>query len=145
MKRLFRSRNNKVIAGVCGGIGEYFNIDPVLIRLVWGILFFIGGAGLLGYIIAWIIIPESIESQVSTMNSEEINQVQLKIGNTPQILIGLFLVFIGAVLLIRDCWYLDQIFRDIFRFSWKYLLPGLLIGFGIYIIANSKRSKSENN
>ncbi|MBN2602155.1 MAG: hypothetical protein JXR87_09195, partial [Candidatus Marinimicrobia bacterium] len=102
-------------------------------------------AGLLGYIIAWIIIPESIESQVSAMNSEEINQVQLKIGNTPQILIGLFLVFIGAVLLIRDCWYLDQIFRDIFRFSWKYLLPGLLIGFGIYIIANSKRSKSENN
>jgi phage shock protein C len=57
-KRLLRSKNNKIIAGVCGGIGEYFNVDPVLIRLIWVIITLMGGAGILAYIIAWIIIPE---------------------------------------------------------------------------------------
>jgi len=58
IKRLYRSKKNRVIAGVCGGIGEYFNIDPTLIRLIWILLVFAGGSGILAYIIAWIIIPE---------------------------------------------------------------------------------------
>ena len=58
-KRLLRSKNNKMIAGVCGGIGEYFGIDPTIVRLLWVLLtFFSGGVGVLAYIIAWIIIPE---------------------------------------------------------------------------------------
>jgi phage shock protein PspC (stress-responsive transcriptional regulator) len=57
-KRLYRSRLDKVLGGVCGGIGKYFTIDPVLIRVVWAISFFAGGVGLLAYIVAWIIIPE---------------------------------------------------------------------------------------
>ena len=57
-KRLYRSKSNKIIAGVCGGIGEYFGVDPVLIRLLWVIFTLMGGAGVLAYIIAWIIIPE---------------------------------------------------------------------------------------
>jgi len=142
MKKLYRSRKNKIIAGVCGGVGEYLEVDPVLIRLVWGILFFIGGAGLLGYIIAWIIIPERVDDPGSVTDSEKENHVEVKTSYTPQLLIGLFLVFIGAVLLIRDWWYLDQIFRDIFRFSWKYLLPALLIGLGIYVIVKNDKSAS---
>ena len=145
MKRLYRSRNNKIIGGVCGGVGEYFNIDPVLIRLIWGILSFIGGAGLLGYIIAWIIIPERIGDFSSAMDSEKENHIEVKTSYTPQLLIGLFLVFIGAILLFRDWWYLDMIFRDVFRFSWKYLLPVLLIGFGIYVIVKGDRSKTDYN
>jgi phage shock protein PspC (stress-responsive transcriptional regulator) len=58
VKRLYRSKKNRVIAGVCGGIGEYFNIDPTLIRLLWILFVFAGGSGILAYIIAWIIIPE---------------------------------------------------------------------------------------
>lgn len=58
MKRLYRSRTNKVIAGVCGGIGEYFDVDPVLIRLIWIMFVFIGLSGVLAYIIAWIVIPK---------------------------------------------------------------------------------------
>jgi phage shock protein C len=57
MKKLYRSKNNKIIAGVCGGIGEYFNIDPTIIRLLW-LLISITGGGLVAYIIAWIIIPK---------------------------------------------------------------------------------------
>jgi len=56
-KRLFRSRSSRVIAGVCGGIGEYFNIDPVIVRIIWVVVTLLGGAGLLAYIIAWIAIP----------------------------------------------------------------------------------------
>ena len=57
VKRLIRSNKNKMIAGVCGGIGEYMNVDPTIIRLIW-VLFSLTGAGVLAYIIAWIIIPE---------------------------------------------------------------------------------------
>jgi phage shock protein PspC (stress-responsive transcriptional regulator) len=57
MKRLTKS-NNKMICGVCGGIGEYLGIDPTVVRLLWVLLSVLGGAGLLAYIIAAIIIPE---------------------------------------------------------------------------------------
>lgn len=56
-KRLYRSSVNCMICGVCGGIGEYFNIDPTLVRLGWILFSFLGGSGILAYIIAAIIIP----------------------------------------------------------------------------------------
>ena len=59
-KKLMRSSTNKMICGVCGGIGEYFNIDPTVIRLIWAILTVGGfGSGLLVYIIAAVVIPEN--------------------------------------------------------------------------------------
>ena len=57
-KRLYRTRANRVFAGICSGVGIYFNVDPVIVRLLWVIFTFAGGAGLLAYIIAWIIVPE---------------------------------------------------------------------------------------
>ena len=59
-KRLFRSRKDRILGGVCGGLGNYLNIDPVLVRVVWAILFFAAGVGFLAYILAWIIIPEEV-------------------------------------------------------------------------------------
>ena len=56
-KRLYRSVSNRMLSGVCGGIGEYFDIDPTLVRLAWVILTCFGGAGIWAYIIAAIIIP----------------------------------------------------------------------------------------
>ena len=59
VKRLLRSENNRIIGGVCGGIGEYLGVDPTIVRLIWVLFAFISmGAGILVYIIAWIIIPE---------------------------------------------------------------------------------------
>ncbi len=52
MKRLYRSRTNKIIAGVCGGIAEYTNIDPTIVRLLWLLVSLIWGAGIVAYIIA---------------------------------------------------------------------------------------------
>jgi len=57
-KRLFRSKSNRIIAGVCGGVGEYFGIDPTVVRLLWVLFTFLGGSGILAYIICWIVIPE---------------------------------------------------------------------------------------
>ena len=57
-KKLYKSRSNRMICGVCGGIGEYFKIDPTIIRLVWAVLILVVGVGLLAYIIAALIIPE---------------------------------------------------------------------------------------
>lgn len=63
-KRLHRSNENKVIAGVCGGIAEYFDMDPTLIRLAWSLFCALGGSGVLAYIIAAIIIPEKTAGDV---------------------------------------------------------------------------------
>ncbi len=57
-KRLYRSKNNSMIAGVCGGLGEYFDMDPTFIRLLWILFILAGGSGILAYIIAWIVIPQ---------------------------------------------------------------------------------------
>lgn len=56
MKKLYKSNKNKMIDGVCGGIAEYFNADPTLIRLAW-VLFSCVGCGIIAYIIAAVIIP----------------------------------------------------------------------------------------
>ena len=58
VKRLYRTKEkDSILGGVCGGIGDYFNVDPVLIRLVWVLFFFAWGTGVIAYLIAWIIIP----------------------------------------------------------------------------------------
>ena len=56
-KKLYKSETNRMLAGVCGGIAEYFNIDPTLVRLGWVVFCALGGSGLLAYIIMAIIMP----------------------------------------------------------------------------------------
>ena len=58
-RRLYKSNENKMIDGVCGGIAEYFGIDPTLVRLGWALFCALGGSGFLAYIIAAIIIPRN--------------------------------------------------------------------------------------
>ena len=58
-KKLYKSNQNKMIDGVCGGIAEYFGIDPTVVRLIWALFSLMGGSGILAYIIAAIIIPRN--------------------------------------------------------------------------------------
>ena len=60
-KKLYKSDTNKKIDGVCGGIGEYFNVDPTMIRLAWIVFVCLGGSGILAYIIAAIVMPREAE------------------------------------------------------------------------------------
>lgn len=71
-KRLYKSNKNAVLCGVCGGIGEYFHVDPVVIRLAWVVFCCLGGSGIIAYIIAAIIIPKKpIGDTYSKINEEE--------------------------------------------------------------------------
>ncbi len=56
-KRLYRSRTESMLGGVCGGLGDYFNMDPSIFRLIFILLFLLGGHGLLIYIILWLVLP----------------------------------------------------------------------------------------
>lgn len=59
-KKLYRDMSNKMIAGVCSGLANYFDIDPTIVRLLWLALFFCAGGGLFAYLIAMIIIPSNM-------------------------------------------------------------------------------------
>lgn len=56
-KRLYRSESQRMLCGVCGGIAEYFNIDPTIVRLIWVVLGLMGFSGVVAYIIAAIVMP----------------------------------------------------------------------------------------
>lgn len=63
MKQLMRIREGKILGGVCGGIGKYFDFDPVLIRILWVVLTCLSvGIGVIVYIAAWILMPEETEN-----------------------------------------------------------------------------------
>ena len=58
-KKLYKSNQNKMLDGVCGGIAEYFGLDPTVVRLIWALFSLMGGCGILAYIIAAVIIPRN--------------------------------------------------------------------------------------
>ena len=61
-RKLYRSQTNRMVAGVCGGMAEYFNIDATLIRILFVVLTVFGGAGLVLYLLMWIIVPEATKA-----------------------------------------------------------------------------------
>ena len=58
-KRLYRSTKDRMVAGICSGLAEYFKIDPTLVRLLFVLFALAGGPGLLAYIVLWIVVPEA--------------------------------------------------------------------------------------
>ncbi len=71
MKKLYRSRNDKMIAGVCAGLADYFGIDPTIVRIIFIILVFAGLGGILVYAILWIITPEEPKITETTIDISE--------------------------------------------------------------------------
>ncbi|MBN2101053.1 PspC domain-containing protein [Candidatus Dojkabacteria bacterium] len=70
-KRIYRSESNRMIAGVCGGIGEYFDVDPTIVRIIWVLVVLFGGSGILVYIILWIVIPTESDVKGATKVGEK--------------------------------------------------------------------------
>ena len=68
-KKLYRSQREKMVAGVCGGLGDYLDLDPTLIRIIWVVITLMGGAGLLAYLIMWIVVPLEPEAGASFTGS----------------------------------------------------------------------------
>jgi phage shock protein PspC (stress-responsive transcriptional regulator) len=57
VKRLYRSKKDILLGGVCGGFAKYFDLDPVLVRIIWFVLCFVGGIGILAYLLFWVFTP----------------------------------------------------------------------------------------
>ncbi|MEJ2053701.1 MAG: PspC domain-containing protein [Calditrichaceae bacterium] len=125
-KRLYRSRANRMIAGVCGGFAEYLNIDPVLVRIAWLAFTFLGGSGLIIYIIGIIIIPENPESYVESEPREKRNDSGLFWGS--------LLILIGAALLLKQFGFFY--YFNIWHLPWKAIWSVLLIIIGILMLYN---------
>lgn len=67
IKRLYRSRENRMVAGVAAGLGEFLGIDATIVRLAFAFSFFLSGAGLLAYLIMWVVVPEEPLASASSM------------------------------------------------------------------------------
>jgi len=141
-KRFLRSKSDRIIGGVCGGLGHYLGIDPVIIRIVWLILFFAGGVGLLAYIIAWIIVPEEGDSPYPETEEKE-GAVAKKDDRGGKLIGGIVLIVLGLLFLIDRHWYFNDFIENFIKMIWKYFLPAVFIGIGIYLISKSKRGESQ--
>ena len=63
-KKLYRSKSDRVLVGVCGGIAEYFNIDPTVVRVIWGVASIFAFAGVIAYIVCAFVIPEKPDNTI---------------------------------------------------------------------------------
>ena len=142
MKKLYRSRQNRMIGGVCGGIAEYFNIDPVIVRIVAVAFFFMGGSALLAYIIGLIVIPNepfglpAAEKQESAPVTATATSPAVKSSSDAvPLALGILLIVIGVVFLLHNIPLFHPYYWRVWHFVRNFFWPSLLIVFGIFIIA----------
>jgi len=147
-KRVFRTNRNKMVAGVASGFAEYFEVDPVLVRIIFIILTLINGIGLLIYLILWLIVPldeekvyntatiNSSDNKADTVNAENLPKDKYDGNDKPtrtnfRFFAGLILILIGAAFLLENIFpFLD--FVDFF--------PVLLIVIGVSILLKSGKN-----
>jgi len=137
-KKLYRSRENAMIAGICAGLADYFKIDSSLVRLATVILIFPGGLSIWAYIIAWIIIPQKplISSPAQDSASGE-NAAATTTSETPaepvesedksRYIVGIILVGLGVLFLLNS-------FNVFVWFSFFKLWPLVLIIVGLFVL-----------
>lgn len=141
-KKFYRSSTDRVIAGVCGGIGEYFQIDPLIIRLIFVLLLIFGGGGLLIYIILWIIMPERDEKrsediahnikQGADKMASEIKSSSTKTNG--RVWVGFIILAIGVIYLMRE-------FFPFLNIGFDKLWPLIIIALGIVILTRPEKVK----
>ena len=143
-KKLYRSRTDSMIAGVCGGLAEYFNIDSSLVRVGMVLFVIAGGAGFLAYIILWIVVPQkplvssTAEGENSVTAEGEADESEEHGRDKGVFLVGIALTVLGALLLMNN--YLP--------FSWLSfgrLWPLLIVFIGIMIIMKGSGGKEDES
>ena len=135
-RALTRSRNS-IIGGVAAGVAEWVNADPALIRIAWALLVPItGGAALLAYIVAWVVIPEAPAAPATGGEPGAEGSAPAPAASTPidqgrtQLLLGGALVLVGLWFLVRE--YLPDI-------DWGFVWPVALVAAGIVILVSATR------
>lgn len=130
-KRLFRSREDQMICGVCSGIAKYFNIDPTIIRILFVIALFSWGTGVLIYIICSIVVPlEPIKRDTYNDFDYTVEEEKHDHGNNNgRTILGIILVIVGVISI------LEKIFN---WFSFDLVWPIAIIGIGFLILTKNK-------
>ncbi|KAA3661499.1 MAG: PspC domain-containing protein [Calditrichaeota bacterium] len=138
-RKIYRSQYDRVIAGVCGGVAEYFNIDLFLVRVIFVLAVFWGGVGIIAYIAAWIIIPENPDEQPREKEPNE------KSSSNAGLIGGLALIFFGFLLLIDeiDFPFNFHALRFHSHFDFGMLLSLVFVGLGIYLLVNKDNDKGD--
>ena len=138
-KKLYRSRVDCKIGGVCAGLAEYFNIDATIVRIIAILLIFADGVGFIGYIIAWIVVPRRpIDTAMEVTQPETVSQGKTRDdGDGLNIMIpGAILIIIGIIFLVKNSWW---------WFDFGDLWPILLIVIGVLmLIKHGKKDDMEN-
>jgi phage shock protein C len=133
-KRLYRSTTDRAVAGVAGGLGEYFGVDPGVIRVVWLIasLLTLGIALVIYALLAWILPKEPPEYAAIKITPR--GDLWPRLKSNPIVLWGALLLLIGALLLAGNLgllpWRIDALWRSLT----SILAPALLIGLGLYLV-----------
>lgn len=139
-KRLYRSRKEKMIAGVAGGLAEYLDIDPVFVRIAFVCLVFFHGAGIIIYFVSALIIPK--EELFGTFKpEEEVNKEMDKLAakarrkSYREKIVGAILIILGGIFLA------DNLLMDI---DFENIFPLLLIAIGSWMVYNTFKKEKEN-
>lgn len=143
-RKLYRSRKDSMISGVCGGLAEYFEVDTVLVRIAAVILALTAhGAGLLAYLIFWIVVPqkpleESLdEGEISQAAGPETSETKTERKNG--------IIFVGAGLIVLGALFLLQNFVPVIFFSIGKLWPVILIVIGILVLKKGAEKKEDES
>lgn len=129
-KRLYRSTGNKVIAGVCSGVAEYFEIDPTIVRIIW-LLSIIPGIGIIAYIICWLAMPEKTPANYISVSESEGGSEQYGVDkDRSKRILGIALIIIGCLFL------LERFSR---WFDMSIIIPLGIIGVGLFVLFNARR------
>jgi phage shock protein C len=143
-KKIYRSEKNRLLAGVAGGLGKYFNFDPVIIRILF-VLLGLSGGGVIFYLILWLIIPpqsniDNKDEEVLKKNAQEIKFQAKKYSQSAQkisrkkgvrLWFGLTLVFLGVYLILLNFGLLSRLF------NFSQLWPLLLVVLGLALLFRS--------
>jgi len=146
-EKLFRSRTQRMIAGVCGGLAEYFDIDPTLVRLIAVALTLAGGSGILAYFIFWLVVPQkplnlaSVDNPTMASSSAENEAVESEESNEA----SSAALFIGIILTVMGFLFLVGNFISLAWFSFSKLWPLVLIAIGIIVILKGTGSKQHES
>mgnify|MGYP002853859459 CR=1 FL=1 len=126
--------SDRVLGGVCSGLGRYFNIDPTIVRLVFCIAFFIFGTGLLAYIILWIAMPVHNESHDTATEemADDSSKALTPYNSKGSMTLGITLIAIGALMTLG-------IYFP--KFSLREIWPIAIIAIGIVMIINALKRK----